>query len=114
MGANKLLRSFDQGNNFSEISEDLTTGGIKGDVAYSTLTSIHESPLKFGLIYTGSDDGLIYITKDGGNSWQQISKGLPAKMWVSRVQASQYEEGRVYAALNGYRWDDFSGLCLCF
>ncbi len=108
MGSNKLHRSMDKGDNFKEISEDLTTGGIKGDVAYSTLTTIHESPLKFGLIYVGTDDGLIHVTKDGGNTWKLISEGLPPKMWVSRIQASKYDEGTVYASLNGYRWDDFN------
>ncbi|MEM9918247.1 MAG: glycosyl hydrolase [Bacteroidota bacterium] len=108
MGSNKFHRSFNQGDHFDEISEDLTTGGIKGDVAYSTLTSIHESPLQFGLLYAGSDDGLIHISKDGGNNWERIDKGMPERMWVSKIQASAHVKGRVYAALNGYRWDDFS------
>ncbi len=107
MGANKLLRSLNQGNDFEEISGDLTSGGIKGDVAYSTLTTIHESPFKFGLLYVGTDDGYIHISQDGGNTWTRISDQLPEKMWVSKVQASQHEKSRVYASLNGYRWDDF-------
>jgi len=110
MGSNKLHRSFNKGDDFTDISGDLTTGGRKGDVAYSTLTSIHESPMRFGLIYTGSDDGLMYVTRDGGFSWKNISAGLPELMWVSRVQASKFEEGRVYASLNGYRWDNFEPL----
>lgn len=108
MGSNKLHRSFNQGNDFDIISDDLTTGGRKGDVPYGTLTAIHESPLKFGLIYAGSDDGLIHVTWDGGNSWRRISDSLPQDLWVSRIQASQYEEGRIYCVLNGYRWDDFT------
>ena len=108
IGSNKLHRSMNKGDDFKEISDDLTTGGIKGDVAYSTLTTIHESPLKFGLIYVGSDDGLIHVSKDGGNNWKLITKGLPTKMWVTRVQASRYDEATVYASLNGYRWDEFS------
>jgi photosystem II stability/assembly factor-like uncharacterized protein len=108
MGSNKLHRSFNQGNDFDIISDDLTTGGRKGDVPYGTLTAIHESPLKFGLIYAGSDDGLIHVTRDGGNSWRRISDSLPQDLWVSRIQASQYEKGRVYCVLNGYRWDDFT------
>jgi len=107
-GSNKLHRSMNKGDDFDEISGDLTTGGKKGDVAFSTLTSIHESPLKFGLIYVGTDDGLIHVTKDGGYQWQQITNGLPKDMWVTRVWASAHDEGTVYAALNGYRWDDFS------
>ncbi len=108
MGANKLLRSLNQGKDFEEISDDLTKGGLKGDVPYGTLSSIHESPLQFGLLYTGSDDGLLHVSRDGGFSWTDISAGLPENLWVSRVQASAHEKGRVYAALNGYRWDDFT------
>ncbi|MEM9848222.1 MAG: glycosyl hydrolase, partial [Bacteroidota bacterium] len=108
MGSHQLHRSFNQGNDFETISGDLTTGGRQGDVAFSTLASIHESPLKFGLLYTGSDDGLIHVSKDGGNNWQLITDGLPKDLWVSRVQASQHQESVVYASLNGYRWDDFA------
>lgn len=107
MGSNKLHRSFNQGDDFQEISEDLTRGGQKGDVAFGTLTTIHESPLRFGLIYAGSDDGLVHVTRDGGFHWEKIMKDLPDNLWVSRVQASAHTEGRVYLALNGYRWDDF-------
>lgn len=109
MGSNKVHRSFDQGEHFEEISGDLTKGGLKGDVPYGTLSAIHESPLQFGVLYAGSDDGLIHVSKDGGVSWQNISTGLPQNnnMWVSRVIASSFEKARVYAVLNGYRWDDF-------
>lgn len=107
-GANRLFRSMNKGNDFKPISPDLTKGGKKGDVPYGTITALHESVLRFGLIYTGSDDGLIYLTKDGGNSWSKVSDKLPQDLWVSRVQASAYKESRVYAALNGYRWDDFN------
>ncbi|MDG1295971.1 MAG: glycosyl hydrolase [Saprospiraceae bacterium] len=107
MASNKLHRSFDKGNSFSEISPDLTKGGKKGDVAYGTITSFHESPLKFGLIYAGTDDGLVHVTKDGGNNWTNISAGLPENMWVTRVWASNHSEGTVYLSLNGYRWDYF-------
>ena len=107
MGANKLLRSMDQGNNFDVISDDLTTGGKKGDVPYGTLTTISESPFQFGLIYTGSDDGYINVTKNSGGTWTRISNNLPQELWVSRVVASQHKKERVYATLNGYRNDDF-------
>ncbi len=108
MGANKLLRSMDKGVSFQEISDDLTAGGKKGNVPYGTLTTISESPLQFGLIYTGSDDGLIHITKNGGSTWQNITKSLPKNLWVSRIIASKYEKERVYATLNGMRFDDFT------
>ena len=108
LGGNKLFRSLDQGDNWEAISPDLTQGGKKGNVAYGTLTTISESPYKFGLIYAGSDDGLIQITKNGGGDWTDISGSLPKEMWVSRVAASKHKKERVYASLNGYRWDDFT------
>lgn len=107
-GANKVYRSFNQGNDWEAISGDLTLGGKPGNVPYGTLTSLCESPLKFGLLYTGSDDGLIHVTRDGAETWTKISDNLPQNLWVSRVVASAHERGRVYASLNGYRWDDFS------
>ena len=108
LGGNKLMRSLDQGNTWEAISDDLTKGGKRGNVAYGTLTSISESPFQFGLIYAGSDDGLLHITKNGGASWQNISTSFPKDLWVSRVIASSHKKERVYVTLNGYRWDDFS------
>ncbi len=107
LGANKIYRSYNKGDDWESISGDLTTGGTKGNVPYGTLTSIHESPLKMGLLYAGSDDGLIHVTRDGGETWTNISEGLPTKLWVSRIQASAHERARVYSSLSGYRWDDF-------
>ncbi|GAB4159275.1 MAG: hypothetical protein Tsb0033_13620 [Winogradskyella sp.] len=107
LGGNKLMRSMNQGNDWEAISDDLTKGGKKGNVAYGTLTSISESPFQFGLIYTGSDDGLVHVTKNAGGSWTNISNAFPKDLWVSRVIASQHKKERVYVTLNGYRWDDF-------
>ncbi|OUS01494.1 glycosyl hydrolase [Flavobacteriales bacterium 33_180_T64] len=107
LGGNKLMRSMNQGDNWTAISDDLTNGGKKGNVAYGTLASISESPFQFGLIYTGSDDGLIHVTKNAGGSWENISNTLPKDLWVSRIIASQHKKERVYVTLNGYRWDDF-------
>ena len=108
MGSNKFHRSLNQGDNFETLSNDLTNGGIKGNVSYGTLTTIIESDLKFGLIYVGSDDGLVHISKDGGISWVNISSSLPNNMWVSGIYPSKFKQSRVYIALNGYRWDNFS------
>ncbi|WP_411894103.1 VPS10 domain-containing protein [Winogradskyella sp. A2] len=107
LGGNKLMRSMNQGNEWEAISYDLTNGGKKGNVAYGTITSISESPFQFGLIYTGSDDGLVNITTNAGGSWTNIAGNLPKDLWVSRVVASQHKKERVYVTLNGYRWDDF-------
>ncbi|NNK11901.1 MAG: glycosyl hydrolase, partial [Flavobacteriaceae bacterium] len=74
LGGNKLHRSLNQGDDWEAISGDLTQGGKKGNVAYGTLTTISESPFKFGLLYTGSDDGLIQMSSNTGGSWNVISK----------------------------------------
>lgn len=108
LGGNKLMRSMNKGDDWQAISNDLTNGGKKGNVAYGTLTSISESPFQFGLIYVGSDDGLVHITQNGGGDWQKISNSFPADLWVSRVIASKHKKERVYVTLNGYRWDDFN------
>ncbi len=108
IGSHRLHRSMNQGDQWETISEDLTQGGKKGNVSYGTLTTLSESPFKFGLLYTGSDDGLIHVTQDGGGNWLKISEALPNDMWVSRVVASRHKKERVYAVLNGYRWDDFT------
>jgi hypothetical protein len=107
-GSNKFHRSLNQATDFITLSGDLTKGGKPGDIAFGTLTTLDESPLKFGLIYAGSDDGLIHISKDGGYSWTRISDKLPQDLWVSQVSASAFNEGTVYASLNGYRNDDFT------
>lgn len=108
LGGNKLHRSLNQGDDWETISDDLTQGNKEGNVAYGTLTTISESPFKFGLIYTGSDDGLIQVTQNGGGTWTDISSTFPKNLWVSRVAASKHKKERVYATLNGYRWDDFT------
>ncbi|MGB0949238.1 MAG: VPS10 domain-containing protein, partial [Marinirhabdus sp.] len=107
LGGNKLMRSMDQGGNWAAISNDLTKGGKQGNVAYGTLTGISESPFQFGLLYTGSDDGLVHVSKNGGGDWANISGSFPKDLWVSRVIASQHKKERVYVTLNGYRWDNF-------
>jgi photosystem II stability/assembly factor-like uncharacterized protein len=108
LGGNKLHRSMNQGEDWTAISPDLTQGGKPGNVAYGTLTSISESPFQFGLIYTGSDDGLVQLTKDSGATWTNLKGNWLANLWVSRVVASQHDQATVYVTLNGYRWDDFT------
>ncbi len=121
MGSNRVHRSFDQGKTWETISEDLTRGKNKedaktGDVAYNTLTSIDESALRFGLLYVGSDDGMVHISKDAGYNWENISQNYLKEFlqykdfWVSRVQASKHKIERVYITLNGYRFDNFESI----
>jgi hypothetical protein len=108
-GANKVFKSINKGDNWTCISPDLTTrpGPEKqGNVPYGTITTISESSLKSGLLYAGTDDGNVQVTRDDGINWTEISDELPDK-WVSRVRASQHELGTVYVSLTGYREDDF-------
>lgn len=106
-GAQKLYRSFDQGRHYEAISPDLTKNKPQGNVPYDTIKDISESPLKFGVIYVGCDDGNVAMTPDGGASWKQIPTPQPDK-WVSRVVASKYDAGTVYCSQSGYREDDFA------
>lgn len=107
MGSNFLHRSMDKGENFEKISPDLTSGGLPGDVPFGTITTIDESPFQFGLLYAGTDDGLIHVSRDAGSSWTCISGDLPVGFWVSHIVASKHKKERVYVALNGYRNDHF-------
>jgi photosystem II stability/assembly factor-like uncharacterized protein len=107
MGSEFLHRSMNQGETWEKISGDLTNGAKEGNVAFGTISTISESKFQFGLLYTGSDDGKIHFSKDGGASWQLISVNLPQNLWVSRVVASSHKKERVYATLNGYRNDNF-------
>jgi len=107
-GGNFLFRSFDQGDTWLKISPDLTFGAKEGNVPFGTISTLHESPLKFGLIYTGSDDGSINITKDGGTTWTNISIPAYKGYWISRIQASKYSEAKVYITINGFRNDVFN------
>ena len=90
------------------ISADLTTGNHEGDVPFGTTTTISESPLRFGMLYVGTDDGNIQLSRDGGYTWTLVNKNLPKGLYISRVIASQFAEGRVYATLNAYRNDNFN------
>lgn len=108
LGSNYLHRSMNNGKTWEKISEDLSNGKVEGNIAFGTITTISESPFQFGLIYVGTDDGNIKITKDGGVNWNCISEKLPKNLWVSRVVASSHKKERVYATLNGYRNDDFT------
>lgn len=108
IGAQKVFRSLDRGDSWEAISEDLTRNLPQGDVPYSTIASLAESPLQFGLIYAGSDDGKLHVTKNGGATWELISASLPQDLWVSSVFPSPHDKATVFASLTGYRFDDFT------
>ncbi|MFM1972661.1 MAG: hypothetical protein RL185_1343 [Bacteroidota bacterium] len=107
-GSNKFHRSMSKGDSLVTLSTDLTTDPTQGDVPFGTLTTMSESPIRFGLIYVGSDDGNVQVSKDGGNTFTLINQKLPKGMYVSRVIASKYSVSRVFVTLNGYRNDHFN------
>ncbi|MEO9964935.1 MAG: glycosyl hydrolase [Reichenbachiella sp.] len=110
MGSNRLHKSINKGDDFAPPTKDLTKGGKAGNVSYGTLTEIAESPLKAGLLYIGTDDGVVQVSQDDGSTWTMIDPNLTKNYWVSSIVPSKYKEGRVYLTLNGYRWDQFDAL----
>jgi photosystem II stability/assembly factor-like uncharacterized protein len=109
-GMQYLFRSTNRGDTWERISPDLTynTAAEMGDIPYHTLFAISESPLRAGLIYAGTDDGKVHVTRDGGKTWSEIMSGLPYQKWVSRLAASAFDLGTVYMTQNGKRDDDFT------
>jgi len=117
-GSNKLLRSPFRGERWDVISPDLTkadpatlsTGkGGDGNIQYATITTIDESTLVPGLIWVGTDDGNVQVTRDGGKTWTLVNDNIPGNpgYWVSRVEASHHDPGTAYVSFTGYRRDDF-------
>jgi len=113
-GFQYVFRSRDMGETWQKISPDLTynipqnQGKLPYAINFATLTAIDESPLKAGLLYAGSDDGRVHVTKDGGANWVEITAGLPYYKHVWNITASKYDEATVYVSLIGRHDDDFA------
>jgi photosystem II stability/assembly factor-like uncharacterized protein len=102
VGGNRLFRSTDRGDTWTAISPDLTHG--------SSLYTFAESPKQAGVIYAGSDDGSLHMTRDGGKTWTDIAKnltGFPRGGVVSEVVPSRYDAARVYVTVDGHYENDF-------
>ncbi len=124
IGAQYLFKTNDRGNSWQRISPDLTTndqekqkqaesGGVTVDNTsaenHCTIFSIGTSPLDENLIFVGTDDGNIQVTRDGGKTWELISKnipGVPAGTWVSRVTPSRFDRNVVYATFDNHAYGD--------
>jgi len=119
--AQKLLRSRDEGQTWQEISPDLTrndparmgySGGpitrdITGVEVYCTIFALAESPLERGVMWAGTDDGLVHVTRDGGATWKNVTpRGLPEWTQVNAIDASPLEKGVAYVAATRYKFDD--------
>ena len=123
-GGNFLFKSIDRGSSWTKASPDLTTndpaklkdsGGLTVDNTgaenHCTILSISESPLKAGVIWVGTDDGQVQLTRDGGRTWENVSaniKGLgPSDNWVTRIETSHFVEGGVTLTVSRHQVDDF-------
>ena len=116
-GGQMLLRSLDRGDHWEEISPDLTTNDPEkiageGNIVYCTITTISESPRRPGIIWAGTDDGRVWMTRNHGAEWTEMTDriaavGGPSEYWVSRVFASPHASGTAYVTKTGYRRDDF-------
>lgn len=107
-GMQYVLMSRDKGDTWEYISPDLSYDKPEkhGDINYQTISVLDESPLKFGLLYAGTDDGRLWRTKDAGKNWKEIRSGAVPEKFVSRIVASAYEMGTVYMTQTGRRDDD--------
>ncbi len=109
-GTQFLHRSMNRGEKWEMISPDLSYNDPEknGDIPYQTIFSIAESPLQFGLIYAGTDDGRVWVTKNSGTDWKEVTKGLPYRKWVAELVASRFDKATVYLVQNGKRDDDWA------
>jgi len=126
--ANRLFRTDDRGDSWRPVSPDLTRqidrntlpvmGKIWGIDAiakhnstsfYGNIVALSESPKREGLLYVGTDDGLIQVSEDGGGAWRKLESfpGVPERTYVSRLEASSHDEGVVYAAFDNHKNGDF-------
>jgi len=124
-GGNVLFKTANRGQSWDVISPDLTTndkskqqssGGeiVTDNTAaefHCTILTIAESPRTAGVIWVGTDDGNVQVTRDGGKSWKNVTsniKGLPANSWIPAIDASPFDAGTAYVAVDRHRDDDFS------
>jgi hypothetical protein len=129
VAANRVFKSTDRGDSWTAISPDLTTNakrddivtmGVKGSEitiarndgisAWPTIVALAESPKQPGLYYTGTDDGVVSLSRDGGKNWQNITAklgGFPAGGFVSEVVPSRHDAGTVYVTVDNHRMNDY-------
>jgi photosystem II stability/assembly factor-like uncharacterized protein len=128
--AHRVFRTTDRGDSWTALSGDLTTNTDRNEIVtmgvvnteigmarndgisrWGTIVSLAESPYRPGLYWTGSDDGLVHVSTDGGASWRNVTDnipGIPALTWVSEVVPSKYVEGRAYVAVDAHLENDYS------
>ncbi len=127
-GANRVLKSVKRGDEMYPISPDLTTrdsmkirvstrttGGVTPDVTgaetFATIVSLNESPIRPGLLYAGTDDGKVWLSRNDGGSWEDLTgkfPGVPAGTYVSRIEPSHHDSSTFYVTFDGHRTGDYT------
>jgi photosystem II stability/assembly factor-like uncharacterized protein len=129
-GGNYFFKSTDRGDNWTRLGNDLTSGADRnrmqifgktpdkltlsrhdGVEEFPTITTISESPLTAAVLWAGTDDGNVQVTRDGGKTWKNVAAnvpGVPKGTYISRVVASKSAEGAAYVTFDGHRSDDYA------
>jgi photosystem II stability/assembly factor-like uncharacterized protein len=114
-GYQYVFRSADRGDHWQRISPDLSANDparmlpkSSSEIPYQTIVALAESPMTKGLLYAGTDDGHLHVTRDDGKTWTDLTSHLPARKWISRVVPSQHAAGTVYVTQRGREDDDFA------
>ncbi len=129
-GGNYVFKSNDRGDSWTKLGPDLTTAADRNKIpimgklpvremlslndgvqAFPCITALAESPVRAGVLWAGTDDGNVQVTRNGGESWKNVVAnipGVPKGTYVSRLVASKYAEGTAFAALDGHRGNDFT------
>lgn len=128
-GSQRLWQSNNRGDAWEAISEDLTTNTNRYELElmdrvwsvdalydngamskYATLTTISESPKVAGLLYTGSDDGLLHVSENGGQNWRRsnLPKGVPARSFINDIEASPIEDNVVFTVVDAHKFGDYA------
>jgi hypothetical protein len=111
---NKIVRSGNQGETWAEISPDLSTRDSSkiagtGNITHCNIVTIDESPAKEGVLWAGTDDGKVWVTRDAGANWEDVTNNITGHQgyWISRVAASNADAANAYVTSTGLRNDDF-------
>lgn len=114
LGGNHVIKLTQRGEKWEKISGDLTKNEVDkvvtiGSTAetYGTVVSLAESELKKGLLWAGTDDGLIHVTQNDGKKWADITPKTVNGRYISRIEASRHDEGTAYASVDGHRTADY-------
>lgn len=119
LGGNAVFRLTERGNRWEQISDDLSTRELtkvmtEGSTAetHGTVVALTESPAAQGVLWAGTDDGLIHVTAGASESWKNVTPAVVAGRYISKIEASRFDRDTAYVAVDGHRTDDFEAVIL--